>query len=319
MRPIKVIVICGATASGKTEVSLELAKYLTVEIISADSRQVYKHLNIGTAKPDKSELNAIPHHFIDFLDLDAAYSAGEFGNQAYKKVIEISKNGKIPIVVGGSGLYIKGLCEGFFDEETIDENNIENTEENPNQIRQELELDLEKKGIDFLYEKLKEIDKPLYDLYSDKNPRRILRALEYYFINKIPLSKAQKNKTERELIQPLYFAIDLRRDILYERINRRVEKMWQNGLVQETEKVLMLQKKLGYSETLNSLNTVGYKETIAFLKGEFSEEKAISEIQKNTRHYAKRQLTWFRKVERIKFLQGKPNEIANQILQYYVS
>lgn len=307
MKPIKVIVICGATASGKTEIGLELAKHLTSEIISADSRQVYKHLDIGTAKPKKSELDAIPHHFIDFLDLDAVYSAGEFGNQAYQKVIEISAKGKMPIVVGGSGLYIKGLCEGFFDA------NIENAEENQTQIRQELELDLKEKGIDFLYKKLKDVDKPLYELYSDKNPRRILRALEYYLSNKIPLSEAQKNKTERELIQPIYFAIDLPREILYERINQRVEKMWQNGLVQETEKVL----KLGYSKTLNSLNTVGYKETIAFLRGKFSEEEAISEIQKNTRHYAKRQLTWFRKVAEIKFLQGKPNEISNQILQNY--
>jgi tRNA dimethylallyltransferase len=301
---IKLIVIAGATASGKTAASLELAKSLDIEIISADSRQVYKHLNIGTAKPEQDELATVPHHFIDFLELNENYSAGEFGNQAYQKALEIHKRGKIPVVVGGSGLYIKGLCEGFFDdfiEEKVEESSI--------LIRKKLQNDLENFGIDYLYNELNQIDKRLYDLYSDKNPRRILRALEFYYKNGISLSEAQKNKTNRELIQPIYFAIDFPREKLYERINLRVEKMWQNGLVEETKKVLAL----GYSENLNSLNTVGYKETIAFLKGKISEKEAISEIQKNTRHYAKRQLTWFKKITDINFLFGTNSEIVNKI------
>jgi tRNA dimethylallyltransferase len=258
---------------------------LDIEIISADSRQVYKHINIGTAKPTENELNTVKHHFIDFLELDENYSAGEFGNQAYKTVLDIAQRGKIPVIVGGSGLYIKGLCEGLFNEKN----------EIAIDVRSNLEQKLEHFGIDYLYEKLRTVDAPLYNLYDDKNPRRVLRALEYFYSNGERLSDARIKKSNRDLIFPLYFAIDFPREELYNRINQRIIQMWEMGLVQETENIL----NLGYPETLNSLNTVGYKETIAYLKGEISKDEAIDTIQKNTRHYAKRQLTWLNQINSI--------------------
>jgi len=286
---IKIIVLCGATASGKTALGFEIANRLDVEIISADSRQVYKHINIGTAKPTENELNTVKHHFIDFLELDANYSAGEFGNQAYQKVFEISNKGKTPLIIGGSGFYIKGLCEGLFNEE----NEIDLT------VRKNLEQELANFGIDYLFEKLRTVDEPLYNLYSDKNPRRIIRALEYFYSNGERLSDARSEKSNRDLIFPLYFAIDFPREKLYERINERVFQMWEMGLAKETENIL----NLDFSENLNSLNTVGYKETIAFLKGKISKDEAIDLIQKNTRNYAKRQITWLNQIENLRKIQ----------------
>ncbi|MDR0926650.1 MAG: tRNA (adenosine(37)-N6)-dimethylallyltransferase MiaA [Ignavibacteria bacterium] len=278
---IDTIVVCGATASGKTAYSLQLAEKQDIEIISADSRQVYKFLTIGTAKPSASEMQKVKHHYIDILMPDANYSAGEYGEQAYATLIDIAERGKTPVIVGGSGLYIKSLCEGLFKEDTpVDVG-----------IRNKLEMELQANGIDTLYNKLKEVDAPLYNLYSDRNPRRVLRALEYYYSNGIRLSDAYANKPSRDRIKPRYVFIDVARDVLYDKINRRVMQMWEDGLVDETESVL----NMGYSPTLNSLNTVGYKETIVYLNGDMSLDTAISEIQKNTRHYAKRQLTWLRK------------------------
>lgn len=286
---IKTIVICGPTAAGKTEISLELNNYLDIEIISADSRQIYKYLNIGTAKPTLSELNSVRHHFIDILSPDEDYSAGKFGNDAYPVLIDINKRGKVPVIVGGAGLYIKALLEGFF----------ENNDELDNNIRDELENDLEKKGIDSIYAELKVIDPALYKLYSDKNPRRIIRALQHYRQYGKRLSEAWKEKQDRKNILPYYFCIDEDRDVLYNRINQRVVKMWETGLVDEIENVL----KMGYAASLNSLNSVGYKEVINYFNGVFSKYKAIEEIQKNTRHYAKRQNTWFRKNININFIK----------------
>jgi tRNA dimethylallyltransferase len=184
---IPIIVICGPTASGKTNVSIELSKILDIEIISADSRQIYKYLDIGTAKPTHHELAQVKHHFINYLSPDEPYSAGQFGNEAYQCLIDIKNRNKIPVIVGGSGLYIKSLCEGFFDS---DFNDGDSDEKKYLDVRAELDKELNDKGIDFLYDKLKNIDAELYDLYSDKNPRRIQRALEYFYVNNIKLSDA---------------------------------------------------------------------------------------------------------------------------------
>lgn len=276
---IPIIVICGPTASGKTALGLMLSEEYEIEFISADSRQIYKYLNIGTAKPTPDELAKVPHHFIDMLDPSLPYSAGEFGDAAYSVALDIHKRGKLPVVVGGSGLYIQSLCDGLFKEEG--KVNLE--------VRQKLENDFATLGVDVMYEKLKQLDRKSYELYYDKNPRRILRALEFYHTNNISLSEMHEIKTERNLI-PQYFQINIPRDLLYERINKRVEIMWEMGLVKETEQIL----SMGYSENINALNTVGYKEVLSYLRGEISKDTAINEIQKNTRHYAKRQLTWNR-------------------------
>ncbi|MCL2039417.1 MAG: tRNA (adenosine(37)-N6)-dimethylallyltransferase MiaA [Bacteroidetes bacterium] len=291
---IKTIIICGPTATGKTEISLELNKYLDIEIISADSRQIYKHLNIGTAKPTTAELNSTRHHFIDILNPDEDYSAGKFGNDAYSVLSDINKRGKIPVIVGGAGLYIKALIEGFF----VNDDELDNNA-NAQIIREQLENDLKEKGIDNVYNELKIVDPPLYELYSDKNPRRIIRALQYYKQYGKRLSDDWKEKQNRKNIIPYYFCIDEDRDVLYNKINKRVIKMCEMGLVNEIENVL----KMGYDASLNSLNSVGYKEIINYLNGIFSKDTAIEEIQKNTRHYAKRQVTWFKKYTNVNFIK----------------
>ena len=291
---IDVIVITGATASGKTSLSFELSKHLDLEIISADSRQVYKYLNIGTAKPSQKELNEIPHHFIDIIDPSEDYSAGQFGDEALITIKEIHSRNKTPLIVGGSGLYVKALCEGLFEEVKSEDRNL---------IRDNLNERLIDNGIEDLYSELMEVDPESAKLYNDKNPRRIIKALEHFRITGEKLSESwESNNTLRDELNAIYFAIDHDREILYDRINKRTELMWENGLVEETKNVL----EIPYSKDLNSLNTVGYKEVIAYLDGKMSKEEAIEEMKKNTRRYAKRQLTWCRnQIEDLNWLNPK--------------
>ena len=296
-----VIVILGPTASGKTAVSIELSKLIDCEIISADSRQIFRYLDIGTAKPTKDEQAGVKHHFIDFLNPDEYYSAGLFANQAEYTLTEIFNNNKIPLLVGGSGLYIKALCEGLFTEDI--NYKLDN-------VRENLIIKLNEKGIDELYNELVSVDKASAELYNDKNPRRILRALEYYYSTGIPLSIAQVEKKANKNFKTRYFGIYFDREDLYKRINLRTEIMWESGLVDETQNVL----KLGYSPDLNSLNTVGYKECISYLNGVLTKEKAIELTKQNTRRYAKRQLTWFRKNSEIKWINGINSKILAELI-----
>ncbi len=297
------IVILGPTASGKTNISIKLSEILDIEVISADSRQIYKHLDIGTATPSQDELSAVPTHFINIIEPDEYYSAGLFGNQAEKTAFEIMKRNKIPVVVGGSGLYIKALCEGLFKEETDNKQRID--------VREKLQKEYDENGIDNLFDKLKKIDPVSAEKYSDKNPRRILRALEHYYVTGKAFSQAHQSQENNRDFNVIYFGIQFPREELYKRINLRAEQMWHNGLIEETQKVL----EMGYSPELNSLNTVGYKEVIAFLNNKLSQKEALEEMKKNTRHYAKRQMTWFRKVENVNWISGSVVEIADVILK----
>lgn len=296
------IVICGPTASGKTDLAIDLANRLNTEVISADSRQIYKYLDIGTAKPSKTELQSIKHHFIDTLNPDENYSAGQFGDEAEKIAIDLLNSSKIPIVAGGSGLYIKSLCEGLFKEEKSDTSS---------EIRFKLNEDLKNNGIEKLYNELKIIDEKSALKYSDKNPRRILRALEYYQQTGRTISQDHNEMDNDRDFQVHYFAIDYPRELLYDRINQRTEIMWNIGLVEETKNLL----NKGYSEDLNSLNTVGYKEAIQYLKGNFSKDSAISEIKKNTRRYAKRQLTWYRAVADLNWINYQVEDKSEFVIQ----
>lgn len=297
---IPLIVILGPTASGKTDVSIELSYLIDIEIISADSRQIYKYLDIGTATPTDKELSVVKHHFISTLNPDEYFSAGLFGVQATQVAVDIFKRNKIPVVVGGSGLYIKALCDGLFDEDK---------EETDNSIRIKLDSTLKEKGIDDLYEKLVNIDKKSAEKYSDKNPRRILRALEYYYKSGRKLSDAQRAFPEKRPFNIYYYGIYHPREILYNRINKRTEMIWAGGLKQEAEHVLYL----GYSRELNALNTVGYKEYFEFSDGKISEGQAIELMKRNTRRYAKRQMTWFRRNNNINWLEDGAKEIAEVI------
>ncbi len=298
-----IVVIAGATASGKTGASIELAKKLDIEVISADSRQIYKYLNVGTATPSEEELAAVKTWFVNIIEPDEYYSAGKFGDEAEAKALNIISLGRLPVVVGGSGLYIKALCEGFFDEAKLPKARKE--------VRRDLNAQMKDKGADYLYEKLKEVDLESAEKYRDKNPRRILRALEYYYATGDKLSTAQKKHNKKRIVKPIYFGIKFEREILYDRINRRAEKMWKRGLIEETKRVL----DMGFSPDLNSLNTVGYKEAIAYLNGKMSETEALESMKKNTRRYAKRQMTWFKKVEGMRWLEGDNEQIAEQILK----
>jgi len=286
-------VILGPTASGKTELSLRLAEIYDCEIISADSRQIYRYMDIGTSKPDKSILASIPHHFIDILNPDENYSAGKFEHYGRIVIEAIRSRDHIPIVVGGTGLYIKALCEGLF--------NFSDSEQDPG-IRKKLENELNKIGREAFYEKLKAIDPISAENYSDKNPRRVIRALEFYENTGIPFSEAQNNGHSQEIqYDCLYFGISMERINLYKRINERCENMWGNGLIEETSKLL----SMGYSKYLNSMNTIGYKEAIRYLEGELNYDEGLELFKKNTRHFAKRQLTWFRKNEKIQWIDAK--------------
>ncbi len=293
-----ILVVTGPTASGKTKISLELSADLDIEIISADSRQIYKYINIGTAKPSKEELSAVPHHFIDYLELNEYYSSGMFEKDSEKVVDEIFGRGKIPVVTGGTGLYIKALCSGFFDD---------SENEKDLQIRDELQYILEKEGKGILYDKLMEIDPESARKYSDRNPRRVMRALEYYYSKGIKFSDAHKQQKNNKNFKVVYFYVNRKREEIYDLINERVLKMWADGLEDETRHIL----DMGFSETLNSLQTVGYKETLSYIKGNITKEEAIYLIQRNTRHYAKRQMTWFRSMKDIIWIQTKDDIIKH--------
>jgi tRNA dimethylallyltransferase len=297
----KYITIVGPTASGKTAISIELAKVLNAEIISADSRQVYKNIPVSTATPTLEERQGIKHYFLEEIELENEYNAGDFGKEARVKIEEIFRKGKFPLVVGGSGLYLKSLIDGFFEEE------IENKE-----IREELYNEMEKYGKEYLYEKLKKVDEETASKMSPQFYRRVIRALEVYYATGKKMSDLQKQnvKNEFEVIQ---FGLMLDREYLYDRINRRVDNMLESGLLKEIEWL----KENGYHyKTHNSLNTVGIKEVFKYFEGEYTYEEMVNMIKQNTRRYAKRQMTWFRKDIRINWIDGtlQIKEILKQII-----
>lgn len=281
-----IIVLTGPTASGKTTISVEIAKELDTEIISVDSRQIYKLMDICTAKPTKSELESVKHHLIDVLYPNDDYSAGKFVDDSETIIKKLQSEYKTPILCGGTGFYIKALFEGLF---------TEKQPINSMKYRELLNLKFEKEGIEALQKELKLVDINSYNSIELHNPHRVIRALEYFYCTNESIVKAHKRHRKLTRFNPIYFAIDFPREILYNRINIRCEQMWNNGLVKEYQNLL----SLGYSKDLNSLNTVGYKEVDMYLNNLLTQSEALEEFKKNTRRYAKRQLTWFRKNEKI--------------------
>ena len=277
----KIIVIVGPTAIGKTEYSIKIAKKYRTEIISCDSRQFYKELKIGTAPPNDKQLKEVKHHFIHNLSIHDNYSAGAFEKDAIKKIQEIHKKKDNIILVGGSGLYVDAVCNGFNIIPTVSK-----------EIRQDINLLYENKGIEWLKEKVKNIDPNSFTKQNYNNPQRLLRILEVYYQTKKPLSFFHNNKKkEREfIIQKIGLKIE--REKLYDKINQRVDKMIKNGLVKEVT-------NLKQYKNINALQTVGYKEIFEFLENKISLENAIEKIKRNTRRFAKRQITWFKKDQSI--------------------
>ena len=295
----KVVVICGPTASGKTALSIELAKRINGEIVSADSMQIYDEMNIGTAKPDQEEMQGIKHYLIGNIKPTKRYSVSEFKKDAISAIKEIVSKEKMPIVVGGTGLYVNSLVYG------IDYPEIQTNLE----YRKELEKIVEEKGLQYLFEKAVEIDKEAMKNISPNDKKRILRVLEIY--KETGKTKTELERESRKNGIPYdykIFAINMPREILYDRINRRVDIMIEKGLIDE---VSSLYEKYGES-LLTSMQAIGYKEVVEFLKGNCTKEEMTEKIKMETRRYAKRQLTWFRKIENIQWLDGL-NDIQNNV------
>jgi tRNA dimethylallyltransferase len=289
----EVIVITGPTASGKTSLSIDVAEQLKTEIISADSRQFYKLLDIGTAKPTTKELKRIKHHFISFLDPSENYNVSKYRRDALRVCEELWAKRKTPVISGGSGLYIKALIDGF----------AETPDPDP-ELRDRLHSERLEYGNQYMLDKLKEVDPESTETLIPQNWKRIIRALEVYYITGIPLSEIQKAPPAGKPLNAYQYGILWDRHILYEKINNRTDEMISSGLKEEVDSIL----KSGYLPDLNSLNTVGYKEMISFIRGEISFHKAVDLIKRNTRRYAKRQITWFRKDARIQWESVKRNE-----------
>ena len=282
----EVIVIVGPTCSGKTYLSLRLAEILKSEIISADSRQIYKYLNIGTAKPTNSQLEMVKHHFINELKPDDDCNASMFAEKVEIIIEELFEKKRIPILVGGSGLYIKALIDGI--SESADTNN---------ELREEL-LELRKKfGNNYLYEELKRIDEVSAAKMLPQNWKRVIRALEVFRLTGKPIWQHHDNQSRSKKFNYHQIGLLWKRERLYQNIESRVDEMIRIGLVEEVKSIL----KLGYHKKLNSLNTVGYKEIIQYLDDEISLDRAVELIKRNTRRYAKRQMTWFNADKRIEW------------------
>ena len=280
MKP-KVIAIVGPTASGKTQMAIDLAKEIDGEVISADSRYIYRGFDIATAKPTKEEQDGVPHHLIDIVEPEYDYSVAEFSDDARKIIYEISSRGKTPIVAGGTGLYFRVLLENY---------DLPRVEANP-QLREELEL---REKEDLLSE-LKLLDPTSYEKLKESNKRRIVRALEVIRVLGIPFSDACGIKEPEFKVEWLTPKINSREE-LYERINLRVDKMVENGVIEETQALL---KKHGRIK--NFVDTIGYREILAYLDGEMSLEDALDKLKQHSRNYAKRQLTWFRRNPELDF------------------
>ena len=296
----KVIVIVGPTCSGKTGVAISLAEKIPSEIISADSRQVYKYLTIGTAKPTMEERKRAKHHFVDFLEPDENYNVSKFEKDVLQKIEELHKKKLIPIAAGGSGLYIRAIVDGIFDVVDTDE-----------KYRAELMTLREKHGNEYLLEKLKKYDPKSAEKLIPQNWKRIIRALEVYKLTGEPIWKLQAEYKREARFNFFQYGLNWNRETLYKNIELRVDKMIEQGLVDEVKEILAL----GFKKNLNALNTVGYKEIIEYLDRKITLERAIELIKRNTRRYAKRQLTWFRKDKRIKWLDINNKEDLSKVTQ----
>ncbi|MGY3213732.1 tRNA (adenosine(37)-N6)-dimethylallyltransferase MiaA [Mucilaginibacter sp. HD30] len=289
------IVIAGPTASGKTAAAIRLARHFNTVILSADSRQFYREMSIGTAKPHDEELAAAKHYFINSHSINELFSVGDFEKQGLALLDELFKQHDTVILVGGSGLYIKALCEGFDDIPQADEG-----------IREHLNSDLALNGITPLQEELKTVDPAYYAEVDINNPQRVIRALEVYRSTSQPFSSYRKAKANTRPFKSIKIALDLPREVLYNRINTRVDAMVAQGLVDEARALLPYRH-------LNALNTVGYSELFDVFDGKSDLNTAIELIKQNTRRFAKRQLTWFRKDKDIHWMA--PEEVTGKKIE----
>tara|TARA_B110000263_G_scaffold46467_1_gene38553 strand:+ start:4884 stop:5789 length:906 start_codon:yes stop_codon:yes gene_type:complete len=292
------IVIAGPTAIGKTSLSIKLAKKLKTEIISCDSRQFYKELSIGTAVPSEDELKKIQHHFIQNLSIKEGYNIGEFEKDAILKIESLFKKYNNVILVGGSGLYIDAVCKG-----------IDILPDISKKIRENLNIQYKKNGLAWLQNEVKELDPEYFEYVDTKNPQRLMRSLETYTASGKKISSLHKKKDKKRDFNIIKIGLEIDRELLYRKINSRVDKMINDGLIEEAKDLIKYRH-------YNALNTVGYKELFDFLDGNSNLETAIEKIKQNTRRLAKRQITWFKRDKSINwFTIDEYQEIVKTILQ----
>ncbi len=273
------IVIGGPTAAGKTSTAIRIANHFGIEILSADSRQFYREMNIGTAKPTDTELAQAPHHFINNLSIQDSYSVGDYEKEVLSKLEQLMEGYEAAILVGGSGLYIRAVCEG-----------LDEFPEVPEHIKEELINQFEQEGLAPLQASLKELDPSYYAEVDTANPHRLIRALSVIRASGEPFSKFRNQAPKERPFEIIKIVLEMDRVALYDRINQRVEVMIQEGLVEEA-------RALHSNRHLNALQTVGYEELFDYFEDKISLEEAIELIKRNSRRYAKRQMTWFRKKE----------------------
>ena len=280
MKKIPLIILTGPTAVGKTALSIELAKDLDAEIISADSMQIYEYMDVGSAKITKEEMNGVPHHMIDEVKPDFPFSVSEFQKRANKYIKEIDEKGKTVLVTGGTGLYLNSLIY-----------NMDFAKSNSNShLREELEKELKENGCDYMHEKLKSLDEDAASRIHKNNTKRVIRALEVCLDGKKMQDFSTDLKYNEEYL-PIIIVLNRDRETLYNRINKRVDIMMENNLIDEVKNLL----NMGYSKDLISMQGIGYKEIIKYLENEYTLEEAIEIIKRDSRRYAKRQITWFKR------------------------
>ncbi len=286
MNKIPLIILTGPTAVGKTDLSIKLSKSLNAEIISADSMQIYKYMDIGSAKVTKEEMDGVVHYMIDEVTPDVPFSVSEFQMRSEKYIEEINKKGKNVLITGGTGLYLNSLIY-----------NMDFAKSNANnEIREKLEQELAENGIDYMHEKLRGLDKEAANRIHKNNTKRVIRAIEVCMSGQ-KMNDFSKDLRYNEKYKPIIIVLNRDREVLYQRINKRVDIMLENGLLDEVKELL----KMGYTKDMISMQGIGYKEMIKYLDGEYTYDEAIEIIKRDSRRYAKRQLTWFKRYQDAKW------------------
>ncbi|GGG83320.1 tRNA dimethylallyltransferase 1 [Parapedobacter pyrenivorans] len=296
MREKTLICVVGPTAIGKTAVGVRLATHFDTVVLSADSRQLYREMNIGTAKPSKDELAAIQHYFIDSHSITDDYSAGDFERDALKQLEDLFSRHDIVVLVGGSGLFVNAVCQG-----------LDDLPKPLAGVREQLNAAYRRRGLEYLQHLLKQVDPFYYSEVDIHNPQRVIRALEVYESTGVPFSHFRRKQVAKRPFKVLKIGLNMDRECLYQRINARVDAMMEAGLLEEVESLLPYRYKL-------PLQTVGYAELFDHLDGEYTLPQAVEKIKQHTRRYAKRQLTWFRKDAETKWFEpGDMVQIADYI------
>lgn len=306
MNKTPLIILTGPTAVGKTDLSIQLSKELNAEIISADSMQIYKYMDVGSAKVTKEEMDGVKHYLIDEVTPDYPFSVSEFQERANKYIEEITNKGKKVLVTGGTGLYLNSLIYNM-DFAKSDAND---------ELREKLRLELEENGIDYMHNKLRELDSDAADRIHKNNTKRVIRALEVALSGK-KMNDFSNDLKINEKYKPIIIVLNREREHLYQRINKRVDIMMENGLIEEVKNLL----DMGYTKEMISMQGIGYKEIIKYFDGEYELDEAIEIIKRDSRRYAKRQLTWFRRYDDAKWFnldEYNNSEILKQDIISYI-